>query len=118
MMLRSKRGSTEFKVVTKNDTIRVELDRYLMPWQIAAMTGKPDMIVQFAQHLAGMNWGGDTTQIQVFAVAVASVDEGPRFFIVDSTMDLAKTISSPFSQGWIIREPASGKLRMAASVKE
>jgi hypothetical protein len=90
MMLRSKGGSSLFKVVEKGtiDTIYVNKDAYLSPKQLRAINTKPDMIWQFAQRLK-REYAAEGKDIEVFVDSYVSVNGRPSRKFIDPKIDLA-----------------------------
>jgi len=90
MMLRSKSGRSEFKVVEagSRDTIYVDKSRYLSKKQLGAINSKPDLIWQFAQRLK-KEYAEEGKNVQVFVNAKVSVNGRPFQQFIDPKVDLA-----------------------------
>jgi len=90
MMLRSKSGQCEFKVVEagSRDTIYVDKSQYLSRKQMGAVKSKPDLIWQFAQRLK-KEYSEEGKNVQVFVNAKVSVNGRPFQQFIDPKVDLA-----------------------------
>jgi len=90
MMLRSKSGRSDFKVVEagSRDTIYVDKSRYLSRKQLGAVNSKPDLIWQFAQRLK-KEYAGEGKNVQVFVSAKVSVNGRSFQQFIDPKVDLA-----------------------------
>lgn len=90
MMLRSRSGSTTFKVVEKgkNDTIRIDKNKYLSKKQIRSVGAKPDMMWQFAQILQE-EYAKEGKEVQVFVDAKISINGQAYQPFIDPKVDLA-----------------------------
>ncbi|UJH90435.1 HTTM domain-containing protein [Antarcticibacterium sp. 1MA-6-2] len=90
MMLRSKGGSSTFKVVEKGttDTIYVKKQDYLTQKQMRAINSKPDMIWQFAHRLK-REYAEQGKDIQVFVNAKVMVNGRPSQTLINPKVDLA-----------------------------
>ncbi|WP_029034474.1 HTTM domain-containing protein [Salinimicrobium terrae] len=91
MMLRSKSGKIQYKVVDKarpQDTIYVKNSEYLSPKQMRALPSKPDMIWQFAQHLES-EFGESGKEVEIFVDSKVSVNGRPYKPFIDPKVDLA-----------------------------
>lgn len=90
MMLRSKSGSSTFKIVERGtkDTIYINKKEYLTQKQIRALNSKPDMIWQFAQRLK-REYAKEGKDIQVFVNARVMVNGGNAQSLIDPKVDLA-----------------------------
>jgi hypothetical protein len=102
MKLRDKDGSARFFVTDRASGITEEVlpGDELMPWQVEKMVTRPDMILQYAQHLAARRGGADHVSVRVRAVVSLNGAE-PRLMI-DPTADLASELQSVRPAGWII----------------
>lgn len=90
MMLRSKGGSSTFKVVEKGttDTIYVDKSKYLSTKQLRAINSKPDMLWQFAQRLK-RDYAAEGKDVQVFINARVRVNGRPAQPFIDPKIDIA-----------------------------
>ena len=90
MMLRSKGGSSTFKVVEKGttDTIYVNPGLYLTDKQVRAVSTKPDLIWQFSQRLKRI-YAEQGKDVQVFVNSRVSVNGRPYQQFIDPKVDLA-----------------------------
>lgn len=104
MMLRTKSGSTIYKVVDKanNNVTHINLNHYLTKKQQRSATTKPDVIWQFAQHLK-KEFSKEGKDIQVFVSAFVSVNGRPMKQLVNPEVDLASVKWHPFKHSdWLL----------------
>lgn len=104
MMLRSRSGSTTFKVVEKGttDTINVDKNRYLSKKQIRSVGAKPDMMWQFAQILK-KEYAKEGKEVQVFVDSKISINGQPYQPFIDPKVDLAAEKWNHFKHhDWIL----------------
>ena len=105
MMLRSKSGKINFKVVDKslrNDTITVRTSNHLSPKQMRAVPTKPDMIWQFAQHLEE-EYSREGKDVEVYVDSRVSVNGRPYKAFIDPLVDLAAVEWKHFGHSpWIL----------------
>ncbi len=89
-MLRSKSGYQIFTVVDKttNNKETIKLINYLTQKQIGAMSAKPDMIWQFAQHLK-KEYAKKGKKISVFVKGKVSVNGKSYQPLINDTIDIA-----------------------------
>jgi hypothetical protein len=105
MMLRSKAGLIQYKVVDKarpQDTIYVEHTRYLSPKQQRALPTKPDMIWQFSQRLEE-EFEQTGKEVEIYVNSKVSVN-GRRYKpFIDPKVDLAEQEWDHFGHApWIL----------------
>ena len=104
MMLRSKGGTINFKVIDKqtNQDIPIKLNNYLSKKQRQIITTKPDVIWQFAQHLK-KQFANNGQEISVYADCFVSVNGKPLKRLIDPKIDLASVKWNAFSHSpWIL----------------
>lgn len=104
MMLRTKGGSTSYKVVDKatNEVIQINLNDYLTKKQQRGATTKPDFIWQFAQRLK-KEYAKQGKDVQVFVSAYVSVNGRPYKQLVNPEIDLASVPWSHFKHSdWLL----------------
>ena len=104
MMLRSKSGYQIFTVVDKatNKKEKIKLTNYLTQKQIAAMSTKPDMIWQFAQHLK-KEYAKKEQNIAVYVKGNVNVNGKTFHPLVNDTIDIASIKWSPFKHSeWLL----------------
>lgn len=104
MMLRSKSGTSTFKVVEKGqkDTIFIDKGKYLSRKQMRSISSKPDMIWQFSQRLKeeAVKQG---KEVEVYVDSKVSVNGRPYKQFIDPGVDLAKEEWKHFSHHeWIL----------------
>lgn len=104
MMLRSKSGYIQFKVVDKK-TGEIEMIKsvdYLSPKQQRIIATKPDVIWQFAQRLKKI-YAEKGKDVSVYALGRVSVNQGKRLPLIDPEVDLASENWSFFKHhDWIL----------------
>ena len=90
MMLRSKRGKNTFYVVDKETKKRTRIKQrdYLTKKQVRSMSGKPDMIWQFAQHLKKEHQK-QGKEIEVYVKNKTSVNKSKYQKLIDPKTNLA-----------------------------
>ncbi len=105
MMLRSRSGSLQLKVVKPKtgDTEIIDLDHYLSPKQKRRMPAYPDFIWQFAQHLKKV-YAQEGEEVSIFAVnSKVSINGKPWRAFIDPGTDLAKEPWNHFGHhDWIL----------------
>lgn len=104
MMLRSKSGNTNFRVVDKatNTVIAIKLSDYLTKKQIRSVSAKPDVMWQFAQRLKHI-YAEKGIDIEVYVRAFVSVNGKPSKQLIDPKVDLANVEWNHFKHhNWIL----------------
>ncbi|NJW52208.1 HTTM domain-containing protein [Salinimicrobium oceani] len=105
MMLRSKSGRIQFKVVDKarpQDTLFIQNSKYLSRKQQRAIGSKPDMIWQFAQHLE-KEFQQVGKEVEVYVDSKVSVNGRPYKPFIDPKVDLAAQKWDHFGHApWIL----------------
>ena len=103
MMLRDKVGSVQFIVMDKKTkhVSRVRLNEYLTERQIRIMTGKPDMILQFAHFLRDEHQKKGK-EVKVFATSKIGLNGRKPQEMIKSKTDLAMVERSLGHYDWII----------------
>ncbi len=109
MRLRDKEAQARFFVtdLDRGTTWTVEPSAYLTERQTRVMAGRPDMILQFAHHLAeGLRRSG-RSRVEIRARVAASLNGRPPQLLVDPDVDLAGQPRSLAPALWILplREP-------------
>jgi hypothetical protein len=102
MKLRDKIGHAQFRVTdpAQGMTRVVEPTDYVNPIQALRMAGQPDMILQFAHHLAEGRTG-----VQVRAQSMISLNARAPANLVDTNVDLAAIPRSLKHATWILPKP-------------
>jgi hypothetical protein len=113
MRLRDKESQALF-IVTDLDqetTWTVEPSAYLTEQQARVMAGRPDMILQFAHHLAAELRHSGRSRVEVRAQVMAALNGRPPQLLVDPDIDLARQPRSLAPAPWILplREPLSSR---------
>lgn len=105
MMLRSKTGMIQYKVVDKakpQDTIFIQNSDYLSSKQMRALPSKPDMIWQFAQRLEN-EFEEIGKEVEIYVDSKVSVNGRPYIPFIDPNVDLAAEEWKHFSHhSWIL----------------
>lgn len=98
MMLRSRSGSTSYRVVDKatGKSIPIRLSDFLTPKQIKPASSKPDMIWQFAQRLK-THFAQEDKDVQVFVTSFVGINGEKKQRMIDPTVDLG---SVPWDFFW------------------
>ncbi|WP_196892600.1 HTTM domain-containing protein [Aureivirga marina] len=102
MMLRSKSGYINFRVVNHNTgkTTRINLEDYLSKKQRRMIATKPDVIWQFVQRIKNEYEGQD---ISIYANGKVSLNGRKYQRLVDPKVDLAKVSWNYFGhQDWLV----------------
>lgn len=104
VMLVEKSGQVEFEVVTHNPPRRwvVYPRAELTPLQYKMMSTQPDMIHEYALHLAERYRRQGYPDVEVHAQAWAALNGRPSQRLIDPTVDLAHEPRSLRSQPWIV----------------
>lgn len=89
--------------------IEPEQDRYghirfgeLLDWQYEKMSGRPDMILQYAHHIARQARRERGHDVEVRAVSKASLNGRPPQPLIDPDVDLARQPRSLWPASWIL----------------
>jgi hypothetical protein len=90
MMLRSRNGSTHFKVVDKATGQELFYDalKDVTPKQEASMGTRPDMIWQMAQRIK-QKYAAQHKDVAVYAQTSIAINSGPYLKLIDPDTDLA-----------------------------
>jgi vitamin K-dependent gamma-carboxylase len=104
MKLRDKEGMASFRVYdpVSGQGGLIDLDEYLTPRQQSAMTDIPDMILQFAHHLAELWRKQGYTEVKVYGVVLVSLNGREYAPLVDTRVDLATISRSESTSNWIL----------------
>jgi hypothetical protein len=118
MKLRTKSARAEFTVTdpASGRVWTVDNRKYLTPWQERAMSGKPDMLVQFARFLAEEKRKENYPAVEVRARVMASLNGRTPQLLIDPTVDLARLRPSLATAAWIL--PLTEPLRPALAQRE
>jgi vitamin K-dependent gamma-carboxylase len=104
MKLRSKQGYTTFRVrdpETGNEWI-IDPDDALNKRQLRQMAGRPELILQYAHHIADFESQRIGRRVEVRADAFAALNYREPMRIVDPTVDLAAETSTLRPHSWIL----------------
>ena len=111
MMLRDKQGRHQIHLRDPASGVhwRAKLEKYLAPWQIRAALNDPDMLLQFAHHLARLKKREGFANIEIYADSQISLNNRKPQLMVDPRVDLAAQIRSLAPYPWIrpLTEPLS-----------
>lgn len=104
VMLIEKAGQVEFRVVSSDtaQTFRIYPRRELSKLQFRMMSTQPDMIHQYAHHLAERYRGQGLGDVRVYADAWVSLNGRPSQRIIDPDVDLARVPRSLGPSGFIV----------------
>ncbi|MEM1269956.1 MAG: HTTM domain-containing protein [Bacteroidota bacterium] len=105
MKLRSKKATATF-TVQDTQSGRIEIidpTLYLTRWQARKMSSRPDMIVEFAHHLAQKAEGSGWHEPAVYARVEASLNGHPSRLLIDPTVNLVTVDRSWKPADWIKR---------------
>jgi vitamin K-dependent gamma-carboxylase len=104
MKLRDKAGQVRFFVTDRERerTWEVDARRYLTQWQRYEMSARPEMILQFAHHLADDLRARGHDDIEVRAVAWVSLNGRRPQLMLDPEVDLARQPRSIWPASWIL----------------
>jgi len=104
MKLRSKDGDASFVVVETGTGRRfaVDLDAHLTEKQQDEMSGRPQMLRQFAAHLADLYREIGIREPKVFVDTSVSLNGRTPQPLVDPTLDMAAQPLSLFPSSWIL----------------
>ncbi|NKB66945.1 MAG: vitamin K-dependent gamma-carboxylase [Candidatus Latescibacteria bacterium] len=104
MMLRDKQGRHQIHLRDPASGVhwRAKLEKYLAPWQIRAGLNDPDMLLQFAHHLARLNKQEGLGHIEIYADAQISLNGRKPQFMVDPKVNLAAQPRSLAPYPWIV----------------
>lgn len=104
VMLIEKTGQVEFKVLVGDAERRyiVYPRERLTPLQYKMMSTQPDMIQEYAQHLAKTFDADGHTTVRVYADAWASLNGRPRQRLIDPDVDLASAPRTLRANAWIL----------------
>jgi hypothetical protein len=104
MKLRSKKAQTRFFVLDPNTTEVWELDplAYLAARQYQKMNGHPDMILQFAHHIAELMRKTGRPNIHVHVIARAELNGRPPALLIDPDVNLAAIPRNLQPAKWIL----------------
>lgn len=108
MKLRDKKAQATFIAVDPVTRIHRQIDwrPYLATWQYREMASRPDMILQFAHHLADDLQRQSGRRPEIHAVVWASLNDHVPQLLIDPAVDLATLRRSLRPAHWI-RAPQS-----------
>jgi hypothetical protein len=104
MKLRIKSGDVTFRVVdpARSDMTMVDPLTVLEYWQYSKMATRPELIRQFAHHLAD-RWAADgVPDVRVYAWTRVSLNGRPEQQLVDPRVDLAAEPVSLGTPSWVL----------------
>jgi vitamin K-dependent gamma-carboxylase len=110
MKLRSKQGELMFTAVDPATGQRFEIDptETLMSWQYNKMTIRPEMIREFAHHIADEFAERGQPDVRVYAITIAALNGRDPQPLVDPRIDLAKESRTLAAAPWIV--PLRGEI--------
>jgi vitamin K-dependent gamma-carboxylase-like protein len=103
MKLRDKRSEVSFHVTdpATGDEWLIDPSAELTSWQMNAMGGRPDLIWQYARHLAESFRAKGHSRVEVRATAKVSLNGRPDELLVDPRVDLASQALGFRPASWI-----------------
>ena len=109
MMLRAKSGSAVFTVrdADTGQQWRERAEEYMARRTYRDMNGKPDMILEFAQHLADVARRNGHDNVEVRCRCMASLNGRPWQFLVDPNRDLLAFDRGIGHYDWVLPLQAS-----------
>ncbi len=104
MKLRIKTGETYFVVVdpATRKAVAVNPTIELTYWQYEKMTTRPELIRQFAHHLARRYAEQGTPGVKVYARSTASLNNRPEQQFIDPDVDLAAQSPTLGTPSWVV----------------
>ena len=99
MKLRAKNADAQFFVDVDGVTTEIDSDDYLTGLQARRMASRPDMLLQFAHHLAEQ-FEGD--EVVVRATVMASLNSRPKQLLVEPDANLAQEVRSIRPKTWLV----------------
>jgi len=87
---------------TTEKTWRIYPNEHLKKGQISDMSKRPDMILQYAHHLADLQRNEGYDQIEIRANVVTSLNGRAPQFLIDPKVNLAEQPISILPKSWII----------------
>ncbi len=110
MMLRSKSGSTTYRVVEANSKVNIpiNLDDYLTKNQQRTASTKPDVIWQFAQHLK-KDFAKKGMDVEIYVNCYVRVNNSKMQRLIDPEVDLGSVAWEPLKHSswllpWVVEE--------------
>ncbi len=105
MKLRDKHSQVRFFAAdpVTGETWRLDIRGRLRPWQRDQLGGRPEMILQFAHHLADELRARGHGDLEVHAVARVALNGRAPQLLIDPTVDLAAVRPSLRPAPWILR---------------
>jgi len=105
VMLMEKAGSAQFQIRSANGkTEHVDNSEFLTPYQEKMMSTQPDMILQFAHHLASIYSTRGFESPSVYVNAQVTLNGRRSRPIIDNSIDLASVRYSPGDNYWITKQ--------------
>ncbi|GGK73192.1 HTTM domain-containing protein [Rufibacter glacialis] len=103
MMLRSKSGYAQYRVVADGQVFWEYPQQHLTPKQARMVATHPDLIWQYSQFLKNKYQTLGYSQVKVFAHTQVSLNRRPHQLLVDSTVNLAAVPWSPHRPSpWVL----------------
>jgi vitamin K-dependent gamma-carboxylase len=104
MKLREKSGTAELFATDPetNTTWQIDPAHYLTRWQINEMVIEPDLVLQFAHHVARDLRGRGHEHVEIRARVMASLNGRRQQPLIDPAVDLAAQPRNMLPAGWIM----------------
>lgn len=103
VMIVERQGSVTFRVETPDGRQRDATAEDLTPLQRHMMSTQPDLILQYAHHLAD-HYAAEGQHVRVYVDAFVSTNGHPRRRLIDPHVDLAEESDSIFGLPWVLAE--------------
>ena len=81
---------------------RIDPRDELTDWQLQKVSGRPDMILQYAHHVAARLEQSEGTDIEVRADVMSSLNSRPPQRLIDPNVDLAAQRRTLAHHPWIL----------------
>lgn len=104
MKLRDKEATANYFVLNPATGNRwpILTKTYLKPWQAGEMESRPDMVLQFAHHVAEVHKRKGYERMEVHARVMVSLNGRPEQLMIDPSLDLASQPQSITPVSWIV----------------
>jgi hypothetical protein len=107
MKLRGKVGRATFFVVnpvTREGRVAYPSE-YLKSWQVRKMVTRPELIRQFARHLAALEGERTSEPVEVHVKARVKLNSRPPATLIDPRVDMGHEPYCIGAAAWIVRDP-------------
>lgn len=104
VMLVEKAGMVEYEVRRGERRWTIYPREWLTPTQVRMMSTQPDMILQFAHHLADVATVPGQPDVEVYAHAWVAAQGRPSARLIDPRTDLARQTRGLANKPWILKK--------------